>query len=513
MSAKRKFKTEQDILDTLKVVIDKGEWKGVKHLQKNNNSLHNAIYKGMGYTKAFSRLDLNYEDYKGANRKWTEEKILRELKKWVAAGRWEGTGHLHKNYQNLYDAIYNHLGFKEAFSKLGLEYGDYLAADHSLSENQTIEELKKWIDTNGWNGLTYLRNHHTLLYKGIKEIGVEKTFTLVGLDYQYYDNTLKWTDQKIAEDLNRYISANGWGGTYKLREDEPLLYKALYSKLDLEKAFQLIGLNYEEYRVNEQWHKEKMLTELKDWIESGKWSGTGHFMKFNKKLYSSIYKYIGMEEAFKILGLSYKDFVIQEGYPRERIERETLLELKKLMESNKWRGVDHLRTANYFLYISLNRLGFEEAFNRLGLKYEDYKLIKEDKVKTDASRSINSKWTEKAILSGLKKWIDEGKWKGQSDLSKNNSALYNAIRRNMGMKEAFSLIGLQYYDYMKKRGSKWTEEKMLSELEEWIEKGKWQGSGHFQKNSNGLYAAINRSMGLEKAFAKLSLNYNDYKGS
>ncbi|NGY88290.1 hypothetical protein F6Y05_35360 [Bacillus megaterium] len=84
MSAKRKFKTEQDILDTLKVVIDKGEWKGVKHLQKNNNSLHNAIYKGMGYTKAFSRLDLNYEDYKGANRKWTEEKILRELKKWVA---------------------------------------------------------------------------------------------------------------------------------------------------------------------------------------------------------------------------------------------------------------------------------------------------------------------------------------------------------------------------------------------------------------------------------------------
>lgn len=513
MSAKRKFKTEQDILDTLKGVIDRGEWKGIKQMQKNNNSLHNAIYKGMGYTKAFDKIGLNYEDYKGSNRKWTEEKILRELKKWVATGQWKGTGHLHKNNQNLYDAIYNHIGFKEAFVKLGLEYGDYLVMDHSLSENQIIEELKKWIATNGWNGLTYLRNHNSLLYKGIKDIGVERVFKLVGLDYQYYDNTLKWTDEKVAEELHRYITTNGWAGTYRLRQDEPLLYKALYSRMDLDKAFQIIGLNYEEYRVNEQWYEEKMLTELREWIESGKWGGTGHFMKYNKKLYSIIYKYIGMEEAFGKLGLSYKDFVIQEGYPRERIERETLLELKKLVRSDKWRGIDHLKTENYFLYISLNRLGFEEAFNQIGLQYEDHKLIKREKEEKASSKSGEIKWTREAILSELKRWIDDGKWKGQSDLSKHNSALYNAIRRNIGMSEAFRLIGLKYYDYKKKRSSKWTEEKMILELEKWIEEGKWQGSGHFQKNSNGLYAAINRSIGLEQAFARLGLNYSNYKGS
>ena len=94
------------------------------------------------------------------------------------------------------------------------------------------------------------------------------------------------------------------------------------------------------------------------------------------------------------------------------------------------------------------------------------------------------KWTKETILKELKQWIDEEKWEGQTHLSKHNSGLYNAIRRNMGMIGAFRELGLSYYDYKKKKGSKWTEEVILSELEKCLKgKDSMHGVKHLQKKS------------------------------
>ena len=248
---------------------------------------------------------MDYADFKKTNKKWTEEKILAELEHWLNEGKWEGSGHLHKHYQKLYDAIYNYMCFEVAFKKLGLNYKEYAIVEKDLGEEETIEELKKWVEEDRWEGMQHLRNHHIYLYKGLKEIGVEEAFKRIGLDYTYQDKSVKWTNEKIINDFKRYVEEHGWGGTLKFKEEAPILRSVLYKRMSIEKAFELIGLDYEAYRVNEQWNEEKMLAALKQWIDSGNWNGTGHFAENKGKLYKSIYKSFGMEEAFEKLGLNF----------------------------------------------------------------------------------------------------------------------------------------------------------------------------------------------------------------
>ena len=204
-SVKRIIWTEEIILKELKKWIDEGKWNGVKDLQKNNRKLYFAVYKKIGFEEAFKRIGLDYSGFKKTNKKWTDETILSELKKWIDEGKWQGSGHLHQNYRKLYDAIYNYMGFEEAFKKLGLDYKEYAIIEKTFSEEETIEELKKWVTEGKWEGLQHLRNHNTYLYKGLKEIGVEEAFKRIGLDYTYHDRSLKWTTQKIIDEFKNYI--------------------------------------------------------------------------------------------------------------------------------------------------------------------------------------------------------------------------------------------------------------------------------------------------------------------
>ena len=76
---------------------------------------------------------------------------------------------------------------------------------------------------------------------------------------------------------------------------------------------------------------------------------------------------------------------------------------------------------------------------------------------------------------------------------------------------AFRELGLSYYDYKKKKGSKWTEEVILSELEKCLKGEGWKGTSHFEKHNSALCNAIRRNMGMQEAFKKIGLNYDDYK--
>ena len=167
-SRKRIKWTEEMILKELKNWINEGKWNGMKDMQKNNRPLYFAIYKNLGFEEAFKRIGLNYADYKKTKKKWTEEKILAELEHWLSEGKWEGSGHLHKNYRKLYDAIYNYMGFEVAFEKLGLNYKEYAIIEKDFGEEETVEALKKWVEEDRWEGMQHLRNHHIYLYKNLR---------------------------------------------------------------------------------------------------------------------------------------------------------------------------------------------------------------------------------------------------------------------------------------------------------------------------------------------------------
>lgn len=79
----------------------------------------------------------------------------------------------------------------------------------------------------------------------------------------------------------------------------------------------------------------------------------------------------------------------------------------------------------------------------------------------------------------------------------------------MGFKEAFDRLGLDYKNF---RHTIWSQEDILKELKEIIDKDEWKGALHLKESNSGLYNAIFREMGFSKVFREIGLDYEDYKG-
>lgn len=128
------------------------------------------------------------------------------------------------------------------------------------------------------------------------------------------------------------------------------------------------------YIVRESWNPDLALRMLKDWIVNGKWEGTTHFRKHNSSLYEYLYRTMGLDEAFDRLGLDYQDFKKSKGKRKiKRDDDEVIEELKHIIQNGKWKGIRYLQENNSLLYRDLSRIGFHKAFKKLGLDYKDYR--------------------------------------------------------------------------------------------------------------------------------------------
>lgn len=178
---------------------------------------------------------------------------------------------------------------------------------------------------------------------------------------------------------------------------------------------------------------------LSQWIAAGKWEGTVHFRQHNSSLYEYLYRTMGLQEAFHKIGLDYNNFKRNSGKQQiHRDDTEVIEELRNIIQSEKWRGIRHLQENHSLLYRDLSRIGFVEAFNKLGLDYKQYRY---------------TIWTKEKILKELSQVLENGEWKGSLHLKNTNSRLYNAIVRHISFTEAFRILGLNYNDYKYNRNS------------------------------------------------------------
>jgi len=185
--------------------------------------------------------------------------------------------------------------------------------------------------------------------------------------------------------------------------------------------------------VRESWNEPKALLLLQKWIEEDKWEGTTHFRKHNSSLYEFLYRTMGMDTEFEKLGLDYDDFKKSKGkHLKVRPEKEVLNDLNALIESGKWQGPKHLSIHHSSFHRELNRIGYQNAFEKLDLDYKDYRY---------------AVWSKDEILSELEKVIENKEWHGIYHLKLNNGKLYNAIVREFGFPKAFRELGLNYHDY------------------------------------------------------------------
>ena len=91
-----------------------------------------------------------------------------------------------------------------------------------------------------------------------------------------------------------------------MQENHSLLYREL-SRIGFPEAFHQIGLDYKNFR-HAIWDQENILQDLKDLIDNGEWEGALHLKKHNSPLYNAINRKIGFSKAFEELGLNYDQY-------------------------------------------------------------------------------------------------------------------------------------------------------------------------------------------------------------
>ena len=431
------------------------------------------------------------------NRKWTEESVLIELKKWIEEGKWKGAKDLQKNYGSLSRAIKNCFGnTKLAFKELGLEYNEYTQLTF-YTEAKLLNALQKWINEGKWKGAYHFSIHNPKIYNHIyKKMGMEKAFEKLGLNYDDFKKKKSrhrgLTEEKGLEELYKWIQDGNWKGVKDLERNYKKLFTVI-NRMGFEEAFQKINLNFKDYEyTRKKWNEKFILTELKGILDRDDWKGPSELYKTNRPLAEAIAHYLSFPKAFEQLGLNYTEFKKVETCTSEK----TLSELKKYNEEGKWKGINQLQKDNLSLLNAIrNRFSFEEAFEKIGLNYQDYK-------QTEV-------WSKEKTIMEFKKWYNEGNWNGRNDLRKRNTKLHSAIRFHSSFEEVFSHLGFRYEEEMKVEA--WDEEKIVSQLSNWVNQGNWQEASHLKQNNSKLYWAIYRRLGMHAAFEKIGLNYDDFK--
>src|SRR3954454_19274399 len=111
---------------------------------------------------------------------WNDHSALSMLKKWIDDEKWEGTIHFRKHNSSLYEYLYRVMGLDSAFSKLGLNYSDFKKSkgrrQKGREDEKVIKELLSLIREDKWKGVRHLQVNNSLLYRELSRIGFVKAF-------------------------------------------------------------------------------------------------------------------------------------------------------------------------------------------------------------------------------------------------------------------------------------------------------------------------------------------------
>lgn len=244
-------------------------------------------------------------------KKWTKESTLNELNNWIQNDNWQGTNHFRHHNPKLYNAIYRYFGMKEAFELIGYDYDLFKLTkgkkSNTVDEKTALIQLKSLIENNNWSGIRDLQINNSPLYFALSRLGLEHSFNKIGLNYKDY-GYIYMTDNRALHELKNIINNKEWKGIRHLKQHNTNLYNYIQRYIGFTDAFNLIGLDYKEYKLSNTWSKDTVLINLNKIIKNNEWEGFKHLQKQNPSLTKAINYYFGFEKAFKELGLNYNDF-------------------------------------------------------------------------------------------------------------------------------------------------------------------------------------------------------------
>ena len=230
-------------------------------------------------------------------------------------------------------------------------------------------------------------------------------------------------------------------------------------------------------RIN--WDKDMIISEIEKMKSEGFPLNASYVMNNNSKLYGAARKHFNSwKNAVEASGLPYDEINLrsqENKWSKEKI----IAEIHKLAKMGEPLNSDYVQKNNTKLHSAAQRYfdSWGEAVVAAGFNYNEIKGIK---------------WSEETVVEKILILNEKDEDLSSSTMQRSNMPLFQAGCRIFGSwKDAVNAAGLDYNYFRKQK--EWTKEKVLEEINNFINEHNCSSAGVVSKKYGALYQAARRN--------------------
>ncbi|WP_462411401.1 hypothetical protein [Neobacillus sp. Marseille-QA0830] len=312
------------VLSEINHLVNKNVPLNINYIRNNHNNLLCASKRYFGgWKEALEKLDIDYEKIKEEtklkNTKWSNEKIINELKK----NQDKKIIEILKQYKNLYDAAAKYFGsFENAVRAAGLDYEKMRTDTSKFTKDELIHKLKdSYRKGEQVNDAAFRKNHKEYYHGFSSYFSSYKDFVeAAGLNYD--EISLKkangyWTGHRVISDIKQLKKEDFDLSMSHVSKNNGDLYAAAQKYFgNWEEALKRAGISYEDFRKVQRWNKELVLEKLKTFSKKEN-PNENNIRKKNPALMKAIRRYYGeLKTALELIGIEYDNIRLtkEKGY-------------------------------------------------------------------------------------------------------------------------------------------------------------------------------------------------------
>ena len=465
-----------------------------------------------------------------ARKKWSEEKIIREILTLHEDINPLNDSYVNKNYNSLYNAARRQFGsWKNAIEAAGLDYDKIkeLAVSKRIekvskrSKQRIIDEILEMKASKENLNASYAHKYHIALYSAaVKYFGSWKSAVIVaGLNYDkinLYADRARWSKEKV---INKILELNEKGESLNLKYVETN-YSSLPSAAfrcfgGWKSAIKAAGLDYdkileeaERKRIekSKKWSKAKIIEKIQELYKKGDDLSHEKIKSNNSALVSAARRHFGSwENAIQSAGVDYNKIRREERWSKEKI----LGKIRQIHLAGKDLSAKYSHDNYSSLHWAAGKYfgSWGNAITEAGLDYETINLY--------------SKWSKQKIIDKILELYESGEKLNHAHVNKIYPALTAAAlnKNHFGSwRKAVEAAGLDYEEIREaigiKKTEEWSKEKIVDEILELYNSGEDLNANNMREANIALYgAAVNKRYfgSWKRAVEVAGLDYDEIK--
>lgn len=223
---------------------------------------------------------------------WNKDLIVSEIKKMKSEGFPLNASYVMNNNSKLYGAARKHFNsWKNAVEASGFPYDEInlRSQENKWSKEKIVDEIHKLARMGEPLNSDYVQKHHTKLHSAAQRYFSSWGKAVEDAGYNYDEiKGIKWSEESIIEEI-LVLNEKGedLSSSTMQKKNMPLFQAGCRIFGSWKEAVNAAGLDYDGFRKQKEWTKERVLEEIRLFINEHNCSSTGVISKEYGALYQA----------------------------------------------------------------------------------------------------------------------------------------------------------------------------------------------------------------------------------